>query len=181
MLHLHLQIQILNCQAKMTIQVEFVEKLFHYQITLCPPGIQTSLLIVNILVSKVSNTLNVVFEFFICYLRDMRSQDSSVVWHWDMGFMIVALSPSRGWELFSSPLCSDQLRGPPNLLSKGYQGFLPGGGEVKWPGHEADHSPPSNAESRMCGAICPLPQYAFMVWCLVKAQGQLHLLFAGHA
>jgi hypothetical protein len=27
----------------------------------------------------------------------------------------------------------------------------------------------------MGGAIHPLPQYAFMAWCLVKAQGQLHL------
>jgi hypothetical protein len=32
---------------------------------------------------------------------------------------------------------------------------------IKWPGREADHSPPS-------GAIPPLPQYAFMTWCLVK-------------
>jgi hypothetical protein len=26
----------------------------------------------------------------------------------------------------------------------------------------------------MNGAIPPLPQYAFMAWCLVTAQGQLH-------
>jgi hypothetical protein len=29
----------------------------------------------------------------------------------------------------------------------------------------------------MRGAIPPLPQYAFMAWCLVKTQGQLHLYF----
>jgi len=28
----------------------------------------------------------------------------------------------------------------------------------------------------MSGAIPPLPQYAFMMWCSVKAQGQLYLL-----
>jgi len=28
----------------------------------------------------------------------------------------------------------------------------------------------------MRGAIDPVPQYAFMVWCWVKAQGQLYLL-----
>jgi hypothetical protein len=28
---------------------------------------------------------------------------------------------------------------------------------------------------RMSGAIPPLPQYAFMAWCSVKAQGQLYL------
>jgi hypothetical protein len=27
----------------------------------------------------------------------------------------------------------------------------------------------------MSGAIVPLPQYAFMAWCSVKAQGQLYL------
>jgi hypothetical protein len=27
----------------------------------------------------------------------------------------------------------------------------------------------------MSGAILPLPQYAFMAWCSVKAQGQLYL------
>jgi len=27
----------------------------------------------------------------------------------------------------------------------------------------------------MSGAIHPFPQYAFMAWCLVKAQGQLYL------
>jgi hypothetical protein len=29
---------------------------------------------------------------------------------------------------------------------------------------------------RMSGAIPPLPHYAFMAWCSVKVQGQLHLL-----
>jgi hypothetical protein len=28
----------------------------------------------------------------------------------------------------------------------------------------------------MRGAVPPLPQYAFMAWCSVKAQGQLYLL-----
>jgi len=27
----------------------------------------------------------------------------------------------------------------------------------------------------MSGAVPPLPQYAFMTWCSVKAQGQLYL------
>jgi len=27
----------------------------------------------------------------------------------------------------------------------------------------------------MCEAIPPLPQYAFVAWCSVKAQGQLYL------
>jgi hypothetical protein len=33
----------------------------------------------------------------------------------------------------------------------------------------------------MCGAIPPLPQYAFMAWCSVKkAQGQLYLYLRGY-
>jgi hypothetical protein len=49
---------------------------------------------------------------------------------------------------------------------------------VKRPGREADHSPPSNAEIKMSGTIPPLPQYALMAWCSVKAQGQLYLCLA---
>jgi len=30
----------------------------------------------------------------------------------------------------------------------------------------------------MGGAIPPILQYVFMAWCLVKAQGQLYLLYA---
>jgi hypothetical protein len=29
--------------------------------------------------------------------------------------------------------------------------------------------------SRMRGAVPPLPQYAFVAWCSIKAQGQLYL------
>jgi len=32
---------------------------------------------------------------------------------------------SGGWEFFSSPPCPEWLWGPPNLLSYGYQRFLP--------------------------------------------------------
>jgi len=32
----------------------------------------------------------------------------------------------------------------------------------------------------MNGAISPLPQYAFMAWCSVKAQGQLYLYYQFH-
>jgi hypothetical protein len=39
---------------------------------------------------------------------------------------------------------------------------------IKRRGREADPSPPSSARSRMCGAISPLPQYAFIAWCSVK-------------
>jgi hypothetical protein len=33
----------------------------------------------------------------------------------------------------------------------------------------------------MSGAILPLPQYAFMAWCLFKAQGQLYLYLLNYS
>jgi hypothetical protein len=36
---------------------------------------------------------------------------------------------------------------------------------IKWPGCEADHSPPSSAEVKEC---VPFSQYVFMAWCFVK-------------
>jgi hypothetical protein len=47
---------------------------------------------------------------------------------------------------------------------------------VKRQGREADHSPPSSAEFKMRGAVRLLPQYAFMAWWSVEAQGHLFLL-----
>jgi hypothetical protein len=46
---------------------------------------------------------------------------------------------------------------------------------VKRPGREADHSPPSNTEVKNACSYTSTPQYVFMAWCLVKAQGQLYL------
>jgi len=39
---------------------------------------------------------------------------------------------------------------------------------VKWPGHEAAHSPPSSAEVKAAWSYASTPQYIFMAWCLVK-------------
>jgi hypothetical protein len=62
----------------------------------------------------------------------------------------------------------------PASYPMGTRGSFPG---VKRPGREADHSPPSTAEvKKMSGAIPPLPQYAFVAWFSVKAQGQLFYL-----
>jgi hypothetical protein len=42
---------------------------------------------------------------------------------------------------------------------------------VKRPGREADHSPPSSAEVKYACSFTPIPQYAFVAWCSVKAEG----------
>jgi hypothetical protein len=41
---------------------------------------------------------------------------------------------------------------------------------VKRPGREADHSPPSSADVKNAWSYTSPPQYAFMAWCLAKAQ-----------
>jgi len=46
---------------------------------------------------------------------------------------------------------------------------------IKRPEREDDHSPQSSAEIKNTWNYTPLPQYAFMAWCSVKAQGQLYL------
>jgi hypothetical protein len=48
--------------------------------------------------------------------------------------------------------------------------------DVKQLGREADHSPPSSAEVKECVEVYLHSQYAFMTWCLVKAQRQLYFL-----
>jgi hypothetical protein len=45
---------------------------------------------------------------------------------------------------------------------------------VKRPGREADHSPPSSAKVKNAWSYTSTPQYDFMAWCSVKANG-LHL------
>jgi hypothetical protein len=47
---------------------------------------------------------------------------------------------------------------------------------VKQLGREADHTAPSSAEIKNAWSYTSTPQYAFMAWCSVKAQGQLYLL-----
>jgi len=47
---------------------------------------------------------------------------------------------------------------------------------VKQQEREADHSPPSCAKVKNAWSYNSIPQYAFMAWCSVKAQGQLYRL-----
>jgi hypothetical protein len=54
----------------------------------------------------------------------------------------------------------------------GTRGTFPG---VKRLERETDHSPSYRAEFKEYMKLYPTPQYAFMAWCPVKAQGQLYL------
>jgi hypothetical protein len=46
--------------------------------------------------------------------------------------------------------------------------------EVKQPGHEADHSPPSSAKVKNMWSYTSTPQYNLMAWCLIKQWMHLH-------
>jgi hypothetical protein len=73
------------------------------------------------------------------------SRDSAVGIATDYGlddWWVVDRVPVRVRILFS-PCCPDQFWGPHSFLSNVYWGFSQ---RVKRPGHEADHSPPTNAE-----------------------------------
>jgi hypothetical protein len=63
-------------------------------------------------------------------------------------------------KIVSSPHFPDRLWGPPNIVSNGYQGYIPG---VKRPGREAHHSPPASAEVKKIWTYTSTPPYAFMV------------------
>jgi hypothetical protein len=74
---------------------------------------------------------------------------------WGAGVWILA-----GARFLSSPHHSDRLWGSTSLLSNRYQElFL---WEVKWPGHEVDHSPPTSAEVKNMWIYTSTPTYAFM-------------------
>jgi hypothetical protein len=51
---------------------------------------------------------------------------------------------------------------------------------VKWPGHEADDSPPSCAEVKNTWSCTTISQYVFVAWCLVKHR-QFYLIAAAAA
>jgi hypothetical protein len=63
---------------------------------------------------------------------------------------------------FSSTLHPNRLPDPPILLSIGCMGLF--SSEVKRPGREADHSPPSSVEAKNAWNYTSTPPYVFMTW-----------------
>jgi len=53
-------------------------------------------------------------------------------------------------------------------------GFFPP--RLRWPRHEADHSPPSSADIKDAWSYTSTPQYLYMTWCLVKQRDNFALL-----
>jgi hypothetical protein len=66
-----------------------------------------------------------------------------------------------GVTIFTSPRRPDQLWGPPQPPIQWVLGALSPG--VKWPGREADHSPPTSAEVKKMWIYTSTLPYAFRV------------------
>jgi hypothetical protein len=62
-------------------------------------------------------------------------------------------------KIFSSSRRSDRLWGPQPHIQWVSEASSPG---VKWPGREADHSPPASAEVKKMWIYTSTPQYDFM-------------------
>jgi hypothetical protein len=87
---------------------------------------------------------------------------------WDLGWTIGVLGFDswRGLGIFLFTAASRTALGPTQPLIQWVLGVLSLG--IKWPGREADHSPPSSAEVKNGWSYTSIPQCAFMAWCLVK-------------
>jgi hypothetical protein len=108
-------------------------------------------------------TLHICFS----YVPSWRSRDSSVVQRWATSWM------TGGNFSLHHRVQSSSGAHPASYLRMGIRGWFPGGkvaGGIKLSTHI--HLVP---RSRMRGAIPPLPQYAFIALCSVKAKGQLYL------
>jgi hypothetical protein len=105
----------------------------------------------------IKNQLNLSYM----YLDMFRSQDSVVgmATGYGMDDRGVGVQVPVGSRIFSSPHHPSWLWGPLNLLSNGYQDLSP---RIKWPGHEADHSPPANAEVKKMWIYTSTSPYALM-------------------
>jgi len=88
-------------------------------------------------------------------------QSSSTAWPWRRRYCY----PSKLWQLFTSqreqeifsfPKHRDLFWGLPSLLCVVYRRYFP---EIKWPGREINHWPPSNTEVKNEWSSIPLLLY----------------------
>jgi hypothetical protein len=100
-----------------------------------------------------------------------RLKDNIKITGWTIG--VLGFDYRRGLKIFLFTTATRTALGPTQPPIQWVTGALSLG--VKRPGREADHSISCRGQ-RMSGAIPRLPQYVFMAWCSVKAQGQLYLL-----
>jgi hypothetical protein len=85
---------------------------------------------------------------------------------WEADTYINGFDSQRGLEICLFNTASRTAMGPTQPPTQWVAGALSLG--VKWPGREADHSPPSSAEIKNAWSYTSTPQYVFMAWYLVK-------------
>jgi len=73
----------------------------------------------------------------------------------------------KGREFFPSPGSGAHAVSYPKLIGGSYLG-------VKRPGREAEHSPPSSAETKKAWSYTSTSSYVFVVWCLCKCRIRLY-------
>jgi hypothetical protein len=83
---------------------------------------------------------------------------------WTIG--VLGFDSQQGLGIFLFTTASRTALGHTQPLIQWVPGSLSLG--VEWPGHEADHSPPSGAEVKNIWSYTSMPEYFFMAWCLVK-------------
>jgi hypothetical protein len=108
----------------------------------------------------------------------MRDKIITYCIHWVTGWTMGDSNPCRGLGIFLFTTTSRTALGPIQPPIQWVAGALSLG--VKWPGREADHSPPSSAEVKNAWSYTSTPPYTFMAWCSVTAQGQLLTLLNAH-
>jgi hypothetical protein len=87
-------------------------------------------------------------------------------WATDWTIGVLGFDSRRGLGIFLFTTVSRPALGPTLPPIQGVPGDL--SLEVKRPGREADHSPPSGAEVKNVWSYTSTPHYVFTAWCLVK-------------
>jgi hypothetical protein len=133
---------------------------------------------VSVSIFFVSEQAFISFLISCAVLYKVKSRDSSVGIALDYGLddqgSRVRFPEGLGILLFTSS--SITALGPTQPPIQWVAGALSLG--VKRPRREAGRSPPSSAEVKECVEhIPPLPQYAFMAWCLVKQRDKFTFTF----
>jgi hypothetical protein len=89
---------------------------------------------------------------------------------WRVGVQFLAKA-----RFFSSPQSPDQLLAPTQPPIQWVLGAL--SPEIKWPGWEPDHSPPSSAKVKNGGTISPLPMSSWHRASLIKYRDNFTFFF----
>jgi hypothetical protein len=120
---------------------------------------------------SIFNFLSLFVSYYVLLMADYLSYSWMLQWRTVLAYSCIFVEYKPGIFLFAT--VSSPALGPTQPPIQWVPGALSLG--VKWPGREADHSPPSSAEVKNSWSCTSTPQYAFMARCSIKAQGHLYL------